>query len=286
MRSSLKSYSILPMQDYCFHIHTPRCGHADVNMPDEVIAKLFCDAGFKTIAFTDHNPWISLLERFPNHGMRWDEKKGYLDSIHKLAQQYSGKMRILTGFEMEYLPDHKAEMDELRNDAEILIIGQHFTLGSDGDVISMHKKGFVPTDYETDRYADLVVGSMTDGYAKIVAHPDLYMFKRPEFTKHDEEVARRIIETAIQYDIPLEINLCLPCKDRFFQPCEITYPRKQFWEIASEYKDLRTLFGLDFHGHFDPRLQDEQIERTTDLLGRNTISKLHICTVDEIVNKL
>ena len=44
------------MQNFNYHTHTYRCGHADDNMSDEDFVKELINKGFKKIAFTDHAP--------------------------------------------------------------------------------------------------------------------------------------------------------------------------------------------------------------------------------------
>lgn len=263
-------------QDFCFHIHTPRCGHADVNMPDDVIARSFYEAGFKEIAFTDHNPWKTFMPERVNHCMKWSQKDEYVSSIRSLAEQYNGKMKILTGFEMEYVPDCKDEMDELKSDSDILIIGQHITRATDGTYIRMHQKGYAPNDFEMDFYADCLENACKDKYANILAHPDLYMIHKTEFGKKEAELAHRICEIAVNYNVPLEINLCTLSEAKFYRQVPISYPRREFWEIAARYKDLKVLFGLDFHGHFQACEMDGIIDDAVKVIGENTISKLNL----------
>ena len=44
------------MQNFNYHTHTYRCGHADDTMRDEDFVKELINKGFKKIAFTDHAP--------------------------------------------------------------------------------------------------------------------------------------------------------------------------------------------------------------------------------------
>lgn len=269
------------MQDFCLHIHTPRCGHADPSIWDADIAQLFYNAGFKTIAFTDHNPWKNLLDNFPRHGMKWEQKEEYLDSIHKLKEQYKGKMYIIAGFEMEYIPFLKDEMEELKEISEFTIVGQHFTLNEKNDVFSIHKKEYVPSDFELDSYASCLEEACRDGYARIVAHPDLYMFHKSEFGKKETEIAERICKAAVKYNVPLEINLDRIWNNTFLKQYDISYPRKEFWQVAVDYKDLKVVYGLDFHGYINPASQDELIVKANDIIGKELIDSLHFCTIEE-----
>lgn len=271
------------MQDFCFHIHTARCGHADKSLTDETILQSFIEAGFKSIAFTDHNPWKTFLEPFnPGHAMEWSEKTEYLNSIRTLSKKYKDKIEVLTGFEMEYLPEYKDEMDELRADSDIIVSGQHFLFSKEVNGYErIHKHGFIPDSDEMDTYADLVIGCCKDGYADILAHPDLYMIYKDKFGKDEERIAHRICAAAELYKVPIEINMCLACKNRFFKTCDIAYPRAEFWKVATQY-NVKTLYGLDYHGHFNPAKFSEMLDEVNKIIGDKTLEKLNFCTRQDI----
>ena len=44
------------MQEFNYHSHTYRCGHADLDMTDEEYVEAYIKMGFKRMAFTDHCP--------------------------------------------------------------------------------------------------------------------------------------------------------------------------------------------------------------------------------------
>lgn len=44
------------MQNFNYHQHTYRCGHADLDMLDEEYVTEYIKMGFEKIAFTDHCP--------------------------------------------------------------------------------------------------------------------------------------------------------------------------------------------------------------------------------------
>lgn len=271
------------MQDFCFHIHTARCGHADTTLQDETTIQAFIEAGFTSIAFTDHNPWKTFLRPFnPGHAMEWSEKDEYLKSIRSLSEKYKDKIEVLTGFEMEYLPEYKDEMDELRSDSDIIVSGQHFLYSKAVNGYErIHKRDFIPDGDEMDNYADLLEGCCKDGYADILAHPDLYMIYKDKFGKEEERIAHRICATAEQYKVPIEINLCQVCKNAFAIPCQITYPRKEFWEVATHY-NVKTLYGLDFHGHCRPSIFPPMMEEVNKIIGDKILGKLNFCTRQDI----
>ena len=44
------------MQEFNYHSHTYRCGHADLDFTDEEYVEAYIKMGFKRMAFTDHCP--------------------------------------------------------------------------------------------------------------------------------------------------------------------------------------------------------------------------------------
>ena len=60
------------MQNFNYHTHTYRCGHAELGITDEEIVKEFINKGFKKIAFTDHCPEKEIIDKraFDNCNMQ------------------------------------------------------------------------------------------------------------------------------------------------------------------------------------------------------------------------
>ena len=111
----------------------------------------------------------------------------------------------------------------------------------------------------------------------IIAHPDLYMLSRNNFGEAEEQVARIICSTAEKYGIPVEINLSDPVMYIRKQKEKVKYPCKEFWKIASEYKDLKILYGIDAHFREQIELYEKAVELANEIIGKDIISKLHFC---------
>ncbi len=92
------------MQNFNYHQHTFRCGHADFDMLDEEYVLESIKMGFKEIAFTDHCPQKNEIDTRENVRMKYSQKEEYMDSIKKLKEKYADKIEIKTGYEIEYLP--------------------------------------------------------------------------------------------------------------------------------------------------------------------------------------
>lgn len=102
------------MQNFNYHTHTYRCGHAQTDMKDEDYVNEFIKKGFKKIAFTDHCPEKNVIDKRKNMRMKYSEISEYLDSINYLKNKYKDKIEIENGFEVEYLPGEEENLLELK----------------------------------------------------------------------------------------------------------------------------------------------------------------------------
>ena len=109
------------MQNYNFHTHTFRCGHADL-VNDEEYIKEYISMGFKRIAFTDHCPEKTIIDTRDNVRMLYNEKKEYLTVIQKLKEKYANQIIIESGFEVEYLPGEEENLKELKKETDKIIL--------------------------------------------------------------------------------------------------------------------------------------------------------------------
>ena len=110
---------------YLFHVHTFRCGHAEMISDEEYIQKAI-DLGATDIWFTDYAP-------FPGNPfggrMKCEELLEYISTLKGLKKQYQRQIKIHIGLEIEYFSgyDQSGYYKELSSnpDLEILLLGQH-----------------------------------------------------------------------------------------------------------------------------------------------------------------
>lgn len=263
------------MQKFNYHTHTYRCGHADNNMSDEDFVKFFIKKGFTKIAFTDHCPEKEMIDIRKNMRMSYSQKDEYLNSIKSLKEKYKDIIEIETGFEVEYLPGQEQNIFELKKETNKIILGQHFIYDDNNNLKIFRKIDF--TDADLLKYAEYVITAMQKNIPDIIAHPDLYMLNRKEFGKVENEVAHLICAAAEKYSIPLEINLTEPVLYIEGKKTKIEYPCKEFWKIASEYKNLKVLYGIDVHFSNQIEQYENAVELTKKYIGLDVIEKLHFC---------
>lgn len=279
------------MQNFNYHQHTYRCGHADLDMSDEDYVQEYIKMGLNKIAFTDHCPEKNRIDKRENMRMEYSKRNEYLDSINRLKKKYAGKIQIQSGYEVEYLPGEEENLRELKGEVDKIILGQHFIYDESNNlkIVRLSRELNKFTDVELMRYAEYVVKSMELGIPNIIAHPDLFMYASYDFGEIEDKVSNMICESAEKYNIALEINLSnifkqiyyenkevniLPIEEQREKLKNVVYPRKEFWDIASNY-NLKVLYGLDVHHRGQIPLFKELIQFANEIIGNETISKLN-----------
>ena len=273
------------MQNFNYHTHTYRCGHADLDYTDEEYIIDFIKMEFKNMAFTDHCPEKIEIDKRPNIRMNYNQRIEYLESIKKLKEKYIDKIKIQSGYEVEYLPGEEENLKELKYETDKLILGQHF-IYDDNKNLKAFKVGANFTEQELIRYAEYVKKAMELNIPNIIAHPDIYMMSRKNFGEIEKKVASVICESAEKYNIPLEINLNdifyktyfenrkinnLPIEKQKEKLTNVKYPCKDFWNVAINY-NVKVLYGIDAHYKGQILLWNELVELANEILGEEIIN--------------
>lgn len=285
------------MQNFNYHSHTYRCMHSDQDMSDEEYIKDYIDMGFKEIAITDHCPEKNIIDKRPRVRMKYSQRIEYLQSIQDLKKKYKDKIKIKSGYEVEFLPGEEKNIQELKDETDILVLGQHFVYGNDKELRILGKCDF--SDEELLRYANCIEKAVELGIPDIIAHPDIYLSRKRKFGDIEKEVAIRICKIAEKYKIPLEINLNnifqrtynenrilnnFPLDEQRKKLINVNYPRSEFWELASNY-NVKVLYGLDAHYRGQIQKWNELIILANEIIGEKTISKLNFiektCDINE-----
>ena len=88
-----------------------------------------------------------------------------------------------------------------------------------------------------------------------MVHPDVFMYHyksfdgKATFDSECEKAARLIIESAIENNVYLEINVggLFKVTANKKEVGSFAYPRDEFWKIVSEYKNAKVVIGVDAH---------------------------------------
>lgn len=252
-----------------YHTHAKYCKHGEGNISEYV--KNAVKANMQELGFTCHIPFEeSFLDSDyykdimsnanknndniqPGRESRMDysEIGLYLNDIEQAKKEYSN-IRLLSGFECEYDETNKDFIKKIRSKVDYLIIGMHHVF-KDSTLYDFTKKYVVSknecrklTYDDLDVYAEACINAMKSGIFTILAHPDFFMDKVEDFTDKCEEVSRRIIEAAIEYNVYLELNTSDYNKSKI-KHRRLMFPRDEFWKIVGEYDEVKVVVGTDAH---------------------------------------
>ena len=207
-----------------------------------------------------------------------EEKDAVKANVLKLLKEkYKDKIQIETGFEVEYLPGQEDNLLELKNETDKIILGQHFVYNDKKTDLLVFRKSDYADDEKILKYAEYVKTAIEKKIPDIIAHPDLFVLGREKFGKIEEKVTHMICSIAEEYGIPLEINLSNPNMYLLGKKDRIYYPSKEFWKIASEYKNLKVVYGIDAHFEYQIVNYEKAIEVVNKHIGKDIINKLNFC---------
>lgn len=225
----------------CFHVHTYRCGHAEI-VSDEEYVKAALAIGATGIWFMDHAPFPG--DPFKNR-MKHSELNEYLSALANLKERYRGQINVHIGLEIEYFPsfDQNGYYQQLRDrtDIEILLLGQHMAETDDGYTFSWDKERLNRGEYIA--LGNAQIRGMESGYFDIVAHPDRIFRRQKKWSEGMQAISGHIIQTAREYKIPLEQNEASK-KEKY-------HYWNEFWNQAT---GVQMIHGLDAHSIAEIRL--------------------------------
>ena len=230
-----------------FHTHTYRCRHAEGDIED--FAKRAAELNMDIIGFSEHaylpgdeNPFHLSLSEVPE----------YTEACRAADGQYGG-VKVLCGVECDYDPSDEAFFREFYLDK----MGMDYLVGSvhelkDGrDILDCFSNRHFGLE-ELKIYTGLYIKLIESRLFTFCAHPDL--FGRPidigadpsGWDANAESAAKEIIEAAAANSSVLEINVSGAWKTATKGYPAIIYPRREFWEIASDY-DIPVILNTDAH---------------------------------------
>lgn len=99
------------------HIHTPFCPHGTQD-PIESYVERALSLGFQEISFTEHAPLpAGFMDPTPKRdsSMNIEQLEDYLNKINKVKSVYSGKIKINTGLEVDFIEGFEKETKQFLN---------------------------------------------------------------------------------------------------------------------------------------------------------------------------
>lgn len=235
------------------HTHHVRCGHADGNIEDYILAGI--DAGLSVIGISDHSPYFYHEEDQPSPGiaMARSDFANYVSEVLRLKEKYAGRIEVLLGMESDYFPDYVEAYREAYKDVpfDYLIGSVHQVSG----VSIFNRNRWKKLDEaghinEKESYYELIKQSALSGMFDILGHIDAMKGYYPAFsdipaTEHIDDTLRTIGECGVA----IEINTSGSTKD-----VGGWYPSDDILERALHF-GVNVTFGSD--AHVPSRVGDE-----------------------------
>lgn len=254
-----------------YHTHCDLCKHAEGNVEDYV--KQAVKDGFDLLGMSDHVPYPDY-----DYGYRMEfaEIWDYICDVRDAQKKYGGRLRILLGFESEYMREYRGYYEELLDEygVEYLILGQHFY-----DIKGYWNSAYNISDTaECVTYARSVSEGLDTGYYSLLAHPDIVGVNRLEWDRNMDEMSDIIINSAVKNGIPLEINANGVRRGTYVDSLgtHFTYPHFRFWEKVAG-SGAGVVISADCHN--PALLNDGDVEKCRELAkiwGLNVIDEIKV----------
>lgn len=219
------------------HNHTTLCNHATGTM-EEYVQKAI-ELGINIYGFSEHAPMKNFCD---GYRLVLEDKKLYENSIKELQKKYQDKIKILLGYEVDYLKGDYI-LDDIKNAKVDYMIGSVHYLGEWGfdnpEFIGEYKDKDI--DLVWEEYFEAVKEMAKTGLFNIVGHLDLIKIFKYLPTKDISSIAKEALEEIKKADMSIEINAA-----GFRKPIKEQYPSAELLELA--YKlDIPITFSSDAH---------------------------------------
>lgn len=256
-----------------YHTHTKRCGHATGE--DEDYIQFAIENGYEELGFSDH---ISHTN--------FQQNEEYIQKITALKEKYKNQIKILLGFECEYvesmLPYYQKLLQEKKVD--YLLFGNHYAY-------IQNKRYDFASPFEEKEYLDYYYETLKKGLDThlffYVCHPDCFLKGYRKWDQNTIQLAHKIGKLLSQYDCYVELSGS-GCRSRSYFEYQgqknPPYPFKEFFKILKQYP-LSFVLGADAHA--PQQLKDfatEYIENMANELELNIITEPNLLQRSEEKN--
>jgi len=230
------------------HNHTTLCNHATGTVNEYVEAAIECNTAY--FGFSDHAP----MHYDPEYRMSFEQMHTYERWVSEAKELYAGKINVLLGYEVDYLPGY---MDEsvLSRKCDYLIGSVHFIddWGFDNpEFIGRYENADIDQIYR--RYFELIEHMGKSGRFDIAGHLDLMkVFKF--LPKTDIRLlAKDALKAIKSSNMTIELNVA-----GYRKPVAEAYPAPSLMEVISDL-EIPITFGSDAHSIEQVGLYTEEIE--------------------------
>lgn len=218
-----------------FHTHNYLCGHAGGTVSDYV--KVAVEHGLRAIGISDHCI-APVNSPSPDPIVTADKfLDAYLPQFDEARKLYGNDIKIYTGAEIEYFDGYCEFYEYLLTKLDYLVLGQHEYMNG-----KAHRNSYVDGTSEDEvlAYFDSVRRGLNSGFFSVLAHPDLIFYHHPPITEAVIKSFDETVRTAVELDIPLELN-ANGVRSHGFR-----YPTDLLVDLCKKY-DAKVVVSSDAH---------------------------------------
>ncbi len=217
------------------HNHTPLCNHSEGNPKDFILKAI--EKKINVFGFSDHAP----MEFDKAYRMKFDEIEKYESEVKLLQEEFSDKIEILLGYEVDFLNGFMQEKI-LEREVDYLIGSVHF----------INKWGFDNPEFigeyqnkDIDKiwieYFEAIEEMAKSGLFDIVGHFDLIKVFKFLPKQNIKIITKNALKAIKKANMTIEINSA-----GLRKPIAEQYPSKELLEVIYEL-DIPITFGSDAH---------------------------------------
>lgn len=248
---------------YNLHTHSFYCGHGVGELEDYV--REAKNNSIELLGFSEHCPVKE--NRWSKSRMDYKTVDTYLaniDNLKEVEKQNNEKnlalkqdiektsLKILSGFECDYFKEYHSYLEEMKERCDYLIFGVHYlNLPTNKDFPLHH---YPLNKKALSVYAKQYIKSIESGLFSLAAHPDLFFIQYFKWDEQAKAVSKDIIEAALYYDMPLEVNGNGILKEKtigFNNDMRYLYPVEEFWNLAKSYDKIKIISNSDAHSPYN-----------------------------------
>lgn len=217
------------------HNHTTRCNHAKGSMESYIERAI--ELGIDIYGFSEHAP----MNFDSYYRLKFEEMILYENEVKALQEQYQDKIKILLGYEVDYL-DGYLDKRVLNAKVDYLIGSVHF-LGEWGfdhpDYIDEYKNRNIDDVWQ--EYFDAIEAMAKSGHFDIVGHLDLIKIFKFMPQRDIRLIAKEALHAIKASNMVIELNSA-----GLRKPIKEIYPSAPLLEMAYEL-DIPITFSSDAH---------------------------------------
>ncbi len=217
------------------HNHTTRCNHAKGSMQSYIERAI--ELGIDIYGFSEHAP----MDFDEYYRLKFDEMSLYTHEVKELQEKYKDKIKILLGYEVDYLKGH-LDQRVLNAKVDYLIGSVHFLgeWGFDNPEFN-HEYKNRDIDEIWQEYFDSIEAMAKTKKFDIVGHLDLMKVFNFMPKKEINIMAKNALKAIKNANMVIELNTA-----GLRKPCKEIYPSSSLLEMVYEL-NIPITFSSDAH---------------------------------------